>query len=147
MSIQFPSSPTLNQEYTFNNKTWSWNGLGWTGVLEDYIRLSIDARPDSITAGKKETKIVPYNCNFVKWYILSQEIGTIQFDIKKLSINNDNSTSITNSNYPVLNNNTFSFSNISTWNSINQNDILEFIVTNNENIKHVEFLLITRRIR
>jgi hypothetical protein len=29
MSINFPSNPTLNQEYTSGSKTWVWNGRGW----------------------------------------------------------------------------------------------------------------------
>lgn len=27
--MNFPSSPTLNQEYTFSGRTWKWNGRGW----------------------------------------------------------------------------------------------------------------------
>jgi len=30
MAIQFPSSPTLNQTYTYNSVTWTYNGKGWT---------------------------------------------------------------------------------------------------------------------
>lgn len=29
MALDFPSSPTLNQTYTFNGRTWIWNGAGW----------------------------------------------------------------------------------------------------------------------
>jgi hypothetical protein len=29
MAIDFPASPTLNQEYTFENRTWRWNNSGW----------------------------------------------------------------------------------------------------------------------
>lgn len=29
MAINFPSSPTLNQEYTFGTKTWVWNATAW----------------------------------------------------------------------------------------------------------------------
>jgi hypothetical protein len=32
MAISFPSSPTLNQTYTYNNKTWQWNGSQWDAV-------------------------------------------------------------------------------------------------------------------
>lgn len=27
--LNFPSNPTLNQVYSFNGKTWTWNGQGW----------------------------------------------------------------------------------------------------------------------
>jgi hypothetical protein len=27
--LNFPSSPTLNQEYIYDNRTWVWNGVGW----------------------------------------------------------------------------------------------------------------------
>jgi hypothetical protein len=27
--INFPSSPTLNQEYTYLTRTWKWNGVAW----------------------------------------------------------------------------------------------------------------------
>lgn len=29
MALNFPTSPTLNQLYTFNGKTWKWDGAGW----------------------------------------------------------------------------------------------------------------------
>jgi hypothetical protein len=29
MAIDFPSSPTLNQIYTFGSRSWQWNGTGW----------------------------------------------------------------------------------------------------------------------
>lgn len=29
MAINFPTSPTLNQIYTFNNISWIWNGSYW----------------------------------------------------------------------------------------------------------------------
>lgn len=40
MPIDFPSSPTLNQTYTFGNKTWKWNNTGWEVVSSG---LAIDA--------------------------------------------------------------------------------------------------------
>ncbi len=27
--IDFPSSPTLGQTYTYGSRTWVWNGSGW----------------------------------------------------------------------------------------------------------------------
>lgn len=29
MPLNFPTSPVLNQLYTFNGKTWKWDGAGW----------------------------------------------------------------------------------------------------------------------
>lgn len=29
MAIDFPASPTLNDEYSFEGRTWLWNGTGW----------------------------------------------------------------------------------------------------------------------
>ena len=29
MPFNFPSSPFLNQVYTYGNKSWVWNGYGW----------------------------------------------------------------------------------------------------------------------
>jgi hypothetical protein len=32
MTINFPSSPVLNQIYTYQNRSWQWNGIAWIGV-------------------------------------------------------------------------------------------------------------------
>ena len=29
MAFNFPASPVINDLYTFQNKTWKWNGTGW----------------------------------------------------------------------------------------------------------------------
>jgi len=34
MPIQFPPSPSLNQEYTYEGKVWSWDGSSWVGVRQ-----------------------------------------------------------------------------------------------------------------
>jgi len=49
MPLNFPTSPVLNQLYTFNGKTWKWDGAGWVsynvaivgsggGITGDYVR-------------------------------------------------------------------------------------------------------------
>ena len=40
MPIQFPSSPTLNQEYTYEGKVWAWDGSSWVGVRQQTGILS-----------------------------------------------------------------------------------------------------------
>jgi hypothetical protein len=35
MPIQFPPSPSLNQEYTYEGKVWAWDGSSWVGVRQE----------------------------------------------------------------------------------------------------------------
>ena len=37
MAIDFPNSPTLNQEYTVNNKTWKWDVTVWNLVASGLV--------------------------------------------------------------------------------------------------------------
>ncbi len=30
--LDFPTSPTVGQQYTFNSRTWQWNGSGWERI-------------------------------------------------------------------------------------------------------------------
>jgi hypothetical protein len=45
MSINFPSSPSVNDEYTFGGKTWIWTGSKW-----NFIQESILPDPRIVTA-------------------------------------------------------------------------------------------------
>lgn len=44
--IDFPSNPSLNQLYTFNGRTWRWNGASWDAVGV------VNAEVNPITTGK-----------------------------------------------------------------------------------------------
>ena len=35
MPIQFPTSPSVNQEYTYEGKVWQWDGSAWVGVRQE----------------------------------------------------------------------------------------------------------------
>lgn len=37
MTIDFPSSPTVDQEYTFEGRTWVYNGIGWQIKKSDVV--------------------------------------------------------------------------------------------------------------
>lgn len=37
MAIDFPDTPTLNQEFTQGDKTWIWNGSVWNTVTTDEV--------------------------------------------------------------------------------------------------------------
>jgi hypothetical protein len=46
MAIDFPSSPTLNQRYTFNGRTWQWNGTAWVALSQEATAgASLDLDP------------------------------------------------------------------------------------------------------
>jgi len=34
MPIQFPTSPSVNQEYPYEGKVWRWDGSAWVGVRQ-----------------------------------------------------------------------------------------------------------------
>ena len=41
MPIDFPNSPTLNQQYPYNGAVWQWNGSAWITInmaTNDYVR-------------------------------------------------------------------------------------------------------------
>jgi len=65
MAINFPTSPTLNQDYTFNGKVWRWNGTGWAllsafGVFK-VIPIACSDEVSSLAAGvAKVTFRMPY---------------------------------------------------------------------------------------
>ena len=42
-TLNFPSSPTLNQQYTANGSTWTWDGVSWlafNGPASGYSGMS-----------------------------------------------------------------------------------------------------------
>jgi hypothetical protein len=36
MPINFPNSPSLNEVYTFNGRSWEWTGVAWKSVTAAY---------------------------------------------------------------------------------------------------------------
>jgi len=65
MPIDFPSSPTSLQEYTFANKTWYWNGSAWQLKGTDLAAWSgstsittVGTLSTPVITGLKETKSV-----------------------------------------------------------------------------------------
>jgi hypothetical protein len=59
MAISFPSNPTTNQTYTYNNKVWTFNGTRWlaTGINNTQTNTPIvpitvsDTQPGTTTTG------------------------------------------------------------------------------------------------
>lgn len=34
MAVNFPDSPTLNQEFTVGDRTWKWDGAKWVALVQ-----------------------------------------------------------------------------------------------------------------
>lgn len=49
MAINFPTSPTLNQIYTFNNISWIWNGSYWDNYFPSSTVVNKLIAGDNIT--------------------------------------------------------------------------------------------------
>ena len=79
MPIDFPSSPTTNQIYSYNNRSWIWNGSAWlsaqpSGSLGNIFssgRLTLESGvPVSTSDQTSKTTIyyTPYNGNMISLY-------------------------------------------------------------------------------
>jgi hypothetical protein len=41
-AIDFPNSPTVNQEFTAGDRTWIWTGSVWKAKILDPLELAVD---------------------------------------------------------------------------------------------------------
>jgi hypothetical protein len=53
-TVDFPSSPVLNQTYVFNNRTWFWDGSGW----ERFFPSGAPGAPFTLLSGPFMTALV-----------------------------------------------------------------------------------------
>lgn len=57
MAINFPSSPSVNDQYTFDNKTWVYNGTGWA-LLSNIVTASpLTTKGDLYTFSTVNTRL------------------------------------------------------------------------------------------
>lgn len=77
MTIDFPASPTLNQEYTYLGRTWLWNGSGWevkatqavftdptiTGTIREDVFTITDAAAFEVDPGNGSIQLVTLGAN------------------------------------------------------------------------------------
>lgn len=134
-----------------NTSQWIETGIGSeSDAITDTIGIMIDNTPESIEIGKKGFRQIPYNCEVVGWTIISEQTGSIQFDVKKSSLENyPNTVSIigTNVDYPDLVNQSKSFStSTGDWDTLAAGDIVDFVINSNSGIQKVALYIKTRRI-
>lgn len=51
MAINFPASPTLNQEYSASGRTWKWNGKAWQVISAAYGPVGPTGPANTLTIG------------------------------------------------------------------------------------------------
>jgi hypothetical protein len=126
------------------------NVLTEVSPQEDTLSIYIDASPDIITTGKKAFKLIPYNCEVVSWYIISNAIGTIEFDIKKSTFADyPTTTSIvgTTADYPSLDNELKNSNiNVTGWSPLYEGDVVDFYINSNVNVQNIGLFIKIRRI-
>lgn len=99
MPLNFPTSPTLNELYTFNSKTWRWDGAGWVSYnvgligpigLTGSIGATGPTGPTGPGSGTSIVDYVSYLNGFTGGVTLAAGDG-VNFGIigKTITINND----------------------------------------------------------
>lgn len=83
MAINFPAAPAINDTYTYNTKTWQWNGTVWNIVPDaNPTFTSITTTNATITniIGNTSTTAAPTSANHItnKNYV---DLRTIAFSI------------------------------------------------------------------
>ena len=77
MAINFPATPSTNQTYTFNGRTWTWNGVGWQATgstgLTVYTKTTFTA-----TAGQTSFSCT-YTVGFVDVYLNGVKLTTSDY--------------------------------------------------------------------
>ena len=80
MPLSFPSSPALNELYTYNSVTWQWNGTGW------YIVKAIPTGPTGPTGSQGTGLIISGSYNSIEDLNSDHPIGP-DFDGQSFLIN------------------------------------------------------------
>ena len=60
MPLNFPDSPSVNQEFSANGKSWRWNGSKWVAVTRALVNTNLDDI-GNVNAG------IPSSGDFLKW--------------------------------------------------------------------------------
>lgn len=68
--INFPVSPDINDEYTFNSKTWMWNGSGWVAVVSGGGGSPLSVEEEGVLVSSGATVL-----NFVGDDVTANETG------------------------------------------------------------------------
>jgi YD repeat-containing protein len=85
MALLFPSSPVIDQIYTFSNKSWKWNGTAW-------LKLSMSSSVDYVIFDSTNNKLstsntgveIPLVNPYVVYKVLNTNTTLVSSDLRKI---------------------------------------------------------------
>ena len=77
MAINFPAAPTTNQTYTFNGRTWTWNGVGWQATGS--TGLTVYTKTDFTATAGQTSFSCTYTVGFVDVYYNGSKLSTSKY--------------------------------------------------------------------
>ena len=77
MAINFPAAPTTNQTYTFNGRTWTWNGVGWQATGS--TGLTVYTKTDFTATAGQTSFSATYTVGFVDVYYNGSKLSTSEY--------------------------------------------------------------------
>ena len=77
MAINFPAAPTTNQTYTFNGRTWTWNGVGWQATGS--TGLTVYTKTDFTATAGQTSFSCTYTVGFVDVYYNGSKLSTSEY--------------------------------------------------------------------
>lgn len=109
MALNFPTSPALNDEYTFDSKTWVWNGTAWAlkvAQAADLLAMvkTVDGAGSGLDAdlldGKHASEFLdssaigvsvqPYDTDLTAWASKTAPTGTVVGATDEQTLTNKN---------------------------------------------------------
>ena len=77
MAINFPATPTLNQTYTYNGRTWTYNTVGWQATGS--TGLTVYTKTNFTATAAQTTFSVTYTVGFVDVYYNGSKLSSSEY--------------------------------------------------------------------